>query len=414
MSKDPLAAPAIMPASSHEAEYDAVYAAVTATERGRWFLAEYANRNRRVDTEFIVAAVARIEAAVGGAAEPPPAAGFSPHLTGIVAAVERIQDVSFGLRERAVDATLCDALDAAAREIAIACAGKEANGKPARAMVELLRDLGTRVDALIALSLGDDSADGFPGREPAQVSDEAPIETANDVAKQEPENAAAPATAIAAIEAESAAVDQFVARDEGVGADPAFGDDDGARDGSSELASSTAAGDETSAGGGLGGEIAVPVMAAPNYAVPIETPVLASAPAEISQRWYIEAPDFAFHQGERETENERVAPTVKAGQVHALLPETQLHPGPEEDPADLFDVPVPLAAGPLVLTPIVASVTSAFGAEPAPIEPSPDVPPLELRVAAGQPVSADAGPVASDPLAALRALSAEELIALFG
>jgi hypothetical protein len=54
----------------NEAEYNAVYAAVTATERGRWFLKEFASRNRSADTDLIMAAIARIEAAIVGGAAP--------------------------------------------------------------------------------------------------------------------------------------------------------------------------------------------------------------------------------------------------------------------------------------------------------------------------------------------------------
>ena len=45
---------------------DAVYAAVTATERGRWFLSEFANRHRAANTDLVVAALDRIEPAIGG------------------------------------------------------------------------------------------------------------------------------------------------------------------------------------------------------------------------------------------------------------------------------------------------------------------------------------------------------------
>src|ERR1700722_17363360 len=65
MSQDPLALAAFTSAARHEAEYDAVYAAVTATERGRWFFSEYANRNRAANPDLVVAALARIEAAIG-------------------------------------------------------------------------------------------------------------------------------------------------------------------------------------------------------------------------------------------------------------------------------------------------------------------------------------------------------------
>ena len=53
-----------------EAEYNAVYAAVTATERGRWFLAEFANRNRKADTDLVLAAIAGVEAAIRAGAAP--------------------------------------------------------------------------------------------------------------------------------------------------------------------------------------------------------------------------------------------------------------------------------------------------------------------------------------------------------
>jgi hypothetical protein len=64
MSSDPLAQADIWTGAPSDTEYDAVYAAVTATERGRWFLTEYANRNRYADTQLLVDALARIEDAV--------------------------------------------------------------------------------------------------------------------------------------------------------------------------------------------------------------------------------------------------------------------------------------------------------------------------------------------------------------
>jgi hypothetical protein len=46
MSNTPLARSDILKGAPNDTEYDAVYAAVTATERGRWFLTEFAKRNR--------------------------------------------------------------------------------------------------------------------------------------------------------------------------------------------------------------------------------------------------------------------------------------------------------------------------------------------------------------------------------
>jgi hypothetical protein len=55
--------PADLPA---EADYDALCPAIMGTARGRWFLQEYARRNRHADTERLVEAIARIEAVVRG------------------------------------------------------------------------------------------------------------------------------------------------------------------------------------------------------------------------------------------------------------------------------------------------------------------------------------------------------------
>jgi hypothetical protein len=66
------------------------------------------------------------------------------------AAVERIQDIAFALRECAVDAALCDALEAAAREVAEAVARGEAAGRRLQAGFKLLGILTDRVEAMIA------------------------------------------------------------------------------------------------------------------------------------------------------------------------------------------------------------------------------------------------------------------------
>src|SRR6201995_65538 len=44
-----------------EADYDAISQAFMETSRGRWFLGEYARRNRNADTSMVLDAVARIE-----------------------------------------------------------------------------------------------------------------------------------------------------------------------------------------------------------------------------------------------------------------------------------------------------------------------------------------------------------------
>jgi len=46
-----------------DADFDAIEAAVMETERGRWFLREYARRNRNADTEAVLAELRRFEEA---------------------------------------------------------------------------------------------------------------------------------------------------------------------------------------------------------------------------------------------------------------------------------------------------------------------------------------------------------------
>jgi hypothetical protein len=54
----PISARATLPG---EADYDAISEAFMETSRGRWFLSEYAKRNRNADTRMVLDAVARIE-----------------------------------------------------------------------------------------------------------------------------------------------------------------------------------------------------------------------------------------------------------------------------------------------------------------------------------------------------------------
>ena len=58
--------PALMPLS--EADYELIEAAVMETARGRWFLAEYARRNRHSDTMMLLGAIDRLEGAIRGEA----------------------------------------------------------------------------------------------------------------------------------------------------------------------------------------------------------------------------------------------------------------------------------------------------------------------------------------------------------
>ena len=65
----PISARAAQPS---EEDYDAISEAFMETSRGRWFLGEYAKRNRNADTRMVLDAVARIEQSLAAQKQPEP------------------------------------------------------------------------------------------------------------------------------------------------------------------------------------------------------------------------------------------------------------------------------------------------------------------------------------------------------
>jgi len=131
----PISARAALPS---EEDYAAISAAFMETSRGRWFLGEYAKRNRNADTRMVLDAVARIEetiasqkqtaadtrltdalaairGAVGGAQAASTAAldgmALEQHLAPIRKGVRVIREISWRLREIGADGRICDILD---------------------------------------------------------------------------------------------------------------------------------------------------------------------------------------------------------------------------------------------------------------------------------------------------------------
>jgi hypothetical protein len=128
MPDDSLPLPDIFAAPANQAEYEAFYAELVrgdpspvAEELGR-SLADFA------------AAVAQIETVLQPSGTSAPEVHF---------AVERIQDIARALRQRDVEAPLCDALDAAIREVGDALVRNDA-------AAALLRELARRVNDMIA------------------------------------------------------------------------------------------------------------------------------------------------------------------------------------------------------------------------------------------------------------------------
>jgi hypothetical protein len=365
-----LALSAVFPGAPQETEYEAVYAAVTATERGRWFLAEFANRNRQADADTVIAALARIEAAVsGGVTLEPGAIAVWRDLNGIAAAVaqikaviagskdnpapdfagamERIHDIAFSLRERAVATELCDALDASLRDIA--SASSEAGlGNGTRAAA-LLNELAARVDALIKRALTGDAA-GAAVQAPNADEDQlavAATTTAND--DERTLRSAQPVAALANSLADAAFA--IAPRREALSLTPH---------------------DE----------------APPSEPEPEQH--LNGGP-----RWHIEAPDFFFQSPAAAPAPQVAEAALDESAPHALLPPAQLQTAPQEDPADLFEPAMPVAE----VLPAQEPLKATGMPKGTVIYPTSGG---KLRAAP------------NDSFAALRGLSEDELNALFG
>lgn len=205
-----------------EQDYEAIEAAVMETERGRWFLREYAARNRVASTSEILDVLSRIESrlaaapAIGSEAQSPaPAALVSAPLqpavdisviSGLIAAArgemaalreeahhngrtlregpdfdaisaasdnainsvlnaaERIQELSWILRERGMEAASCDELDQRASEIYLACSFQDMASRRLEALVETLVQIDTHVASSTGLI---QSAPGNEAEHPA-------------------------------------------------------------------------------------------------------------------------------------------------------------------------------------------------------------------------------------------------------
>jgi hypothetical protein len=398
MSNDPLGLSYFWSGPPDEANYDAIYAAIVATDRGRWFLTEFASRNRHIDTRALVRAIGRVEGAIRGQAPPSSAdvlcrdlidlaaaigrieaelAAGTAQALDVLAASERIQDIAFALREREVSAALCDALDAAAREVAEACARNDATTQHASQAALLLRDLGARVNDMIGSAMTGEA--------------EAPDLEDRLVAKAAIDHDLLPPPHLFGAEARG---NRNIAPDiatHGVTPPPSV---DGA--------------------GLLGRGMTM-------YRASREEP---SAEMHSDQALPInEIFTAARSRAGAPAEQIRHDELLLAMDLGAVMPMSRHRPaGPREDPADLFETPPPPPPPPRAApAPRVGARQSAPKPEQrhrvAPRVKSPAgaaAPPAPQPRSAAVAARAEARPGASDPMRAVRALTEAELIALFG
>jgi hypothetical protein len=414
MPNDPLALPQILAELPDEAGYDAVHAALMATERGRRFLTEYADRNRHADTAAIVGAIARIEAALRG--DGPPRADAAGDLMEIAAAIDRIEaalaasatpasdisaaierllDIAFMLHERPVEATLCDGLDAAIREISQADMRSESTAAGIREAAEMVGALAGRVREMMALSSAVRGTHQPAGANVDATSGAGFFELATNDGD----------TFAAAVAELAASLPTLAdAPSEPVEAAPEPESGQGAPVPAAEIAASdnvllpADAAQQTATETGIADTDTAPPQ-------PVSTDVSLSD-AVLNQAF---ADDY-FSNGNLpdvapvsdETESAPISSEEPPSEAPAQNFSTEPVPGPQEDPADLFEP----GAAPI---PPVETVTPVTADAPVPAEP----PAEPARAVPPPPARAIPRPPSSDPFAAVRDLSAEELIALF-
>ncbi len=198
----------LAPVSLAEADYGAIEQAVMETARGRWFLAEYARRNRHADTVTVLDAIGRLESAVAmprtspdiervrmdiremanaiartkaeiAAIKPEGADAGSGHFedasveldaivkatataTGdILSAAETIQEIAWTLREMGAEGEVCDLIDTKTTDIYTACSFQDITGQRTRKVIGVLRFLEDRIDSMMAI-WGDSGVSAAP------------------------------------------------------------------------------------------------------------------------------------------------------------------------------------------------------------------------------------------------------------
>lgn len=165
----PISARAAQPG---EEDYAAIHAAFMETSRGRWFLGEYAKRNRNADTRLVLDAVARIEeslaaqkeaaaeadlaealAAIRKAVTEAQAAAiagldglaFDERLAPVARGVRIIREISWRWRETGADGRICDILDSQVAAIE-SSAGQLSTGEARAAVDQAFASIEARID----------------------------------------------------------------------------------------------------------------------------------------------------------------------------------------------------------------------------------------------------------------------------
>src|SRR5467141_3043694 len=177
----PISARATQPS---EQDYDAIREAFMETSRGRWFLGEYAKRNRNADTRMVLDAVARIEETLAAHRAPPsPDDRLVEALAAIRSAVDQaneaaasafdnaaleaslapirigiriIKEISWRWREIGADGRICDLIDSQLEAIEAGC-GQIAKRNPRAALLAAFEEIKASIAAFADIE-GEDTA----------------------------------------------------------------------------------------------------------------------------------------------------------------------------------------------------------------------------------------------------------------
>jgi hypothetical protein len=212
----PISARAAQP---NEEDYAAIHEAFMETSRGRWFLGEYAKRNRNADTRLVLDAVVRIEQSIAAqkkaaaeaelneavaairsavtAAQAVANAGldglaFDERLAPIGKGVRIIREISWRWREIGTDGRICDILDS--QVAAIENSAGQITVTEARAAIDhafgaieaRLNELTRGADAPAQARRDDEDANVVPFPAPAEEATELETAAADEIAAAEP------------------------------------------------------------------------------------------------------------------------------------------------------------------------------------------------------------------------------------
>jgi hypothetical protein len=186
MPDKPFALSIVSPQPPAEGDYDAICATMMQSARGRWFLEEYARRNRSADTSQVLTAIERIESVIRSelgqqpyqsfrndllemakaitltraevaairpesqgpgedAAPGAPSAQASP----LLAAAERIADVAWTMRERGFDPRTCEQIEGLASSILATPSLRNTDDRRTHQLSEVLGYLERRINLML-------------------------------------------------------------------------------------------------------------------------------------------------------------------------------------------------------------------------------------------------------------------------